>query len=393
MDAHATTTLERQALDALFEAGLALSRAITFERVLHEGALLARRALSADAVVIALAEADGAPAAATNGARAEALAVAHRVGFDEAPATIATRLRPAWGEALALGRPVLRDGGDGVVELTAPVSGAGGVLGAITVRTDRLDSPPRLDEARRTLGAVAAQVAAAVERARLVRRAEHRQRLAGLAEVAAGVAQELRAPVLGIASAAQLLRYGAGEDPVLEKNVGRILREAERLNRIAASLLEYGRPHPLRLAPGDPDAVWDDVLDAERGRLESAALQLARTRAEPPRTLPIDAEQLALVFQNVLVNAVEASPAESDLTLVASALPDGGWRCTLRNGGPPILPDALPRVFDLFFSTRAGRAGIGLALAQRIVEEHGGTIAIDSAPRTGTAATITLPGG
>jgi signal transduction histidine kinase len=137
--------------------------------------------------------------------------------------------------------------------------------------------------------------------------------------------------------------------------------------------------------------VWDEVLENQRGLLESRAILLHRTRAEPPAHCAIDTQQLAQVFINVLVNAVDAAPEGSDLTLHSAVLPSGAWRCRLHNAGSAIPPDVLPRVFEMFFSTKPGGTGIGLALCQRIIEEHRGTIGIESAPEHGTTATITLP--
>jgi signal transduction histidine kinase len=221
---------------------------------------------------------------------------------------------------------------------------------------------------------------------------EQKQRLAAVADVSTGVAHELRNPLFGISSAAQLLRFRVKDDPVVEKNVGRILREVDRLNTLVAGLLEYGRPDPLHRAPGDPDAVWDEVLESQRGRLESRALLLHRTRAEPPVHCAIDAGQLAQVLVNLLVNASDAAPPGTDLTLHSAVLPNGAWRCRLHNGGAEIPADVLPRVFDLFLTTKPGGTGIGLALCRRIVEQHDGTIAIESAPEHGTTATLVLPG-
>lgn len=218
-----------------------------------------------------------------------------------------------------------------------------------------------------------------------------RRQFQAIGDLAAGVAHELRNPLFGISSAAQLLRFRVKDDPVVEKNVGRILREVERLNRLVAALLEYGRPNPIHLAPGDPDAVWDDILEEQRGRLESRALLLQRTRAEPALRCAIDPQQLGQALLSVLVNATDAAPEGSDLTLKTSQLPNGAWRCRLHNGGAAIPPDVLPRVFEIFFTTTAGSTGIGLALCQRIVEEHGGTVAIESAPGVGTTTTIDLP--
>ncbi|MEP6732679.1 MAG: ATP-binding protein [bacterium] len=220
---------------------------------------------------------------------------------------------------------------------------------------------------------------------------EDRRRLQAIGDLAAGVAGELRNPLFGISSAAQLLRFRVKDDPVVEKNVGRILREVERLNRLVASLLEYGRPNPIHLAPGDPDTLWDEVIVSQRGLLESRALLLNRSHSETPARCAIDAQQLSQALLNVLVNAADAAPEGSDLTLTTSLLDDGGWSCRLHNGGAAIPPDVLPRVFEIFFSTKPGNTGIGLALCQRIIEQHGGTISLASTPELGTTATIVLP--
>jgi signal transduction histidine kinase len=97
------------------------------------------------------------------------------------------------------------------------------------------------------------------------------------------------------------------------------------------------------------------------------------------------------VFVNLLGNATDAAPEGSDLTLTSSVLANGMWRCRLHNDGPAIPPDVLPRVFEMFFSTKPGGTGIGLALCQRIVEEHGGSISLESGPDLGTSATVLLP--
>jgi signal transduction histidine kinase len=97
------------------------------------------------------------------------------------------------------------------------------------------------------------------------------------------------------------------------------------------------------------------------------------------------------VFVNVLLNAVDAAPEASDLTLITTTLPSGAWRTRLHNGGPPIPAETLRRAFDLFFSTKPEGTGIGLALGQRIVEEHRGTIELESGAESGTTLTIVLP--
>jgi signal transduction histidine kinase len=220
---------------------------------------------------------------------------------------------------------------------------------------------------------------------------ESKRRLEAIGEVAAGVAHELRNPLFGISSAAQLLRFRSKDDPVVEKNVGRILREVERLNRMVTSLLDFGRPNATHLAPADPELVWDDILEGERARLEARQLTIRRVRPEQTVRSLIDVEQLGQVYRNILVNACDAAPEGSTLVLVSQLSPAGAWRCRLSNAGQAIPPEVLPRVFEFFYSTKPGGTGIGLALCQRIMDEHLGTITIDSTPEAGTSLTLTLP--
>ena len=374
-------TPSHRSREVLIDTGMALARTISVDRVLHEVSQQLKRAMACDAVVIGLAD-DG----------QAAVGLVHQSGFaaDEESA-LEARLIPVWLDALATGQVMTHSSSEGI-EITAPMTSSEGVRGAVTLCVTTPPPPHRLDEARRVLATVAAETAAAIERAWLVRRVGEKRRLEAIGEVSAGVAHELRNPLFGISSAAQLLRFRVKDDPIVEKNVGRILREVERLNNMVTSLLEYGRPSPIHLQPGDPDVAWDDVIENQRGRLESRALLLHRTRAEPPACCSIDAQQLAQVLINLLVNAIDAAPEGSDLTLTTTTLPTGAWRCRLHNGGPAIPPDAMPRLFDIFFSTKPGGTGIGLALCQRIIEEHGGTIGLDSAAETGTTATIILPG-
>ena len=363
--------------EALIDAGMALAPTMSVDRVCHEVAQQLRRAMACDAVAIALADGE-----------TDALRVVQQSGLAIAPVEIPARFASAWEEALRSGRVVTRTSEEGT-ELTAPMASGEGVFGTITLTCAPIPSH-RIEEARRLLETIAAETGVALERARVVERLGHRRRLEAISEVTAGVAHELRNPLFGISSAAQLLRFRVREDPVVEKNVGRILREVERLNSMVTSLLEYGRPGPMTLAPGDPDAVWDEVLESQRGLLESRAVLLERSRA-PSASCAIDSQQLSHVFTNLLVNATDAAPEGSDLTLTSSVLANGQWRCRLHNGGPPIPADVLPRVFEVFFSTKPGGSGIGLALCKRIVEEHGGSVSLESAPEIGTSATVLLP--
>ncbi len=357
--------------------GTALAHTIDLPHVFQEMSHILRRAVPYDELFVVLVDEDGGEPR-----------VSYSSGVDRPRGDTNTRFADSWRAAIDSGLMSAEDVNEGI-QLTLPLTGDSGMLGAMTVVAETPGSPQRREEIERTLSTIAAQTSAAIERARVVERVQEKRRLEAMGEVAAGIAHELRNPLFGISSAVQLLRFRSQDDPVVERNVGRILREVERLNGMVSDLLEYGRPRPLALAPGDPDAVWDYILEGNRGLLERPSLQLVRSR-EGPATVRIDAERLGQVFLNVLVNACEAAPDGSVVALHSRVLPRGGWRCTLHNGGARIPAEDLGRVFDLFFSTKPGGTGIGLALCKRIMEEHGGRITVESAD-TGTTVTITLP--
>lgn len=373
-------TPSHRSREALINTGIALAEAIALDRVYEEVAQQLRRAIPSTGFVIAIADDES--------GRFE---IAHRQGYAAyTPDEIELRLTRAWLDALATSN-VLHEATPNGLEITAPLVSAEGVLGALTLYAEPLESESAIEETERVLAVIAAQTAVAIERAWLVRRVESKRRLEAIGEVAAGVAHELRNPLFGISSAAQLLRFRAREDPVVEKNVGRILREVERLNKMVTSLLEFGRPNAVHLQPADPEVVWDDILEGERARFETHRLTIRRTRPDRPVRSMLDPEQLGQVLRNILVNACDAAPAGSELILVSQVSPIGGWRCRLTNFGPAIPPEVLPHVFEFFYSNKTGGTGIGLALCQRIMDEHGGTIGIDSQPEAGTTLTLTLP--
>lgn len=365
---------ERQVLDA----AIALAPTISLERVVHETAQQLRRVVRYDAIAIALSDVELGP-----------FELVHHSGFEKSTDAVRHSLAPVWKRALVDSERVVRDLPQ-ARELTVPMS-SGAVRGAITVVINGIEEVEHFQELESLVAGIARQAATAIDRARDVDRLAHRQRLEAIGEVSAGIAREMRNPLFAISSAAQLLRFRVRDDPVIERNVGRILREVERLNGVVSSLLEYGRPAPMQTARADPDAVWHSLLVTKRGLLESRALVVRHHPAEPRSTCELDTEQIAVVFSNVLSNAVDAAPEGTDLVLTSASMPNGTWRCRLHNEGAPIAPEVLPRVFDLFFSTKPGGAGVGLALCQRILDDHGGTIAIESTADSGTTVTITLP--
>jgi signal transduction histidine kinase len=133
------------------------------------------------------------------------------------------------------------------------------------------------------------------------------------------------------------------------------------------------------------------VIAAHRGELESRALLVHHTPAHPRAACAIDAEQFAEACSRTLSNAIDAAPEGSDLTITSSVTESGGWSSRVRNSGAPIPESLLPSVFEPLVSTKPGHAGVGLAVAQRILTDHGGSISIESTAHDGTSVTFSLP--
>jgi signal transduction histidine kinase len=375
-------TSSRRAREALVEASLRLSRTIDLDRVYREVVRLARRAVACSDLAIAIADDE-----------TSALRIVHRAGYDRPKAddvALQRRLMPLWLDALANEHQVIERIGDRI-EITAPLSSTEGVLGAMTLVVEPGEGLAGIEDAQRSITLLAAQTSAAIERSWLVQRVSTKRRFEAIGEVATGIAHEIRNPLFGISSAAQMLRVRVPNDPSVLRTVTRILGEVDRLNSMVTALLDFGRPQAPALTPGDPDRIWDDVLEGERARLALKRQTLVRTMSPEGVLVAIQPAQLAQVFLNLLVNASDAAPEAGVITLGSHVLPTGGWRVRLHNGGPAIPAEVLPHVFELFYSTKSGGTGIGLALCQRILDDHGGTISIESVPERGTTVTVSLP--
>jgi len=224
-----------------------------------------------------------------------------------------------------------------------------------------------------------------------------RDRLAAMGELASTVAHEVRNPLNAVGMTAQRLKReflaatpaDARDRVELEELLSVMTSETQRIDRIVQQFLEYARPPRLAPEPVDLGALVGDVAGRARSLAEARGVSLDVDVAGTG-TAMVDPAQLRQALDNLVRNAVEATPGGGRVTLAARR-EDGGHAIEVRDAGRGIEPDHLPRIFDLYFTTKADGTGVGLAVTQQIVTAHGGTIEVDSRPGAGTTMTVRLP--
>lgn len=225
---------------------------------------------------------------------------------------------------------------------------------------------------------------------------EHRlirsERLATVGRMAAHITHEIRNPLASLGLNVELLADEVGPDnQEAHRLVTSIGKEVDRLSEITETYLRFVRlpkPKPERLELG---GIAASVLEFAASELSLARIEV-ETRLEP--NLPevvADESQLRQALLNLVRNAKEAMEGGGRLRVEVGRAGDGHVRLLLADSGPGIPPENLASIFEPFFSTKTKGTGLGLALVQQIVSEHGGRIEVDCPPGGGTRFTIVLP--
>jgi PAS domain S-box-containing protein len=220
------------------------------------------------------------------------------------------------------------------------------------------------------------------------------ERLATLGQVAAGIAHEIRNPLVGIGSTAALLRDEFEPSDEKRADLDIILNETRRLDRIVNQIIDYARPRDLVPTTWPVDGIIEDVLKLLDTRLES---QLIRVIRSCPARLAADADrdQIKQVLLNLCHNSLDAMPHSGELRLGAGKSARGGHAgifIEVADTGSGISQKHLAQVFQPFFTTgKQHGTGLGLAICRNIAEAHGGDIALTSEPGHGTTARLWLP--
>jgi signal transduction histidine kinase len=217
-------------------------------------------------------------------------------------------------------------------------------------------------------------------------RAEH---LATLGELAAGLAHELRNPLAGIAGVIDVLGQDIADTDPAKEIWSDVRSEIFNIQRILNDLLEYTRPHKPQKISSDLNLTVEQSLKRAEQQALSKPIQFKLVKSAP---LPVehDAVLIGQVLLNLLLNAIQSIDGEGtvEVRVTADSL---NALVSVKDSGRGIPPAQLAQVFRPFFTTKKSGTGLGLSLAQRIAEGHGGIIDVVSDPGQGSEFTLRLP--
>jgi two-component system NtrC family sensor kinase len=217
------------------------------------------------------------------------------------------------------------------------------------------------------------------------------EKLASLGKLAAGVAHEINNPLTGILTNSSLMLEDLDDKDPRRDDVEVIVKETIRCREIVKRLLDFARQTKPQKKSTNINSLIDNIVLLVRNQASFRNIQINRELGSNLPEIMADTDQIQQVFVNLILNASEAMTNGGSLTISSALSEDGQVRIQFADTGPGI-PDAIrERIFDPFFTTKENGTGLGLAISYGIVEQHGGSISLESAVGKGCTFTVCLP--
>jgi two-component system, NtrC family, sensor histidine kinase HydH len=217
------------------------------------------------------------------------------------------------------------------------------------------------------------------------------ERLAALGQLSAGLAHELRNPMGTIAASAEMLEGKVGgSDAVSTELAGFIRTEVHRANSLITRFLQFARPLQLQARPSDISEVIGRAIAQVERTPAGSNVSIYRNFSPDVPPFNFDPELIEVVFYNLLLNAAQATPAGGAVTVKTRA-GAGEVEIAVIDRGAGIDPKHVESIFNPFFTTKPEGVGLGLAIVSKIIDEHGGRMAVESEPGKGSVFQVLLP--
>ncbi|MBC7928032.1 MAG: PAS domain S-box protein [Bryobacteraceae bacterium] len=230
------------------------------------------------------------------------------------------------------------------------------------------------------------------DRSELEQRLLQADKLSSIGLLAAGVAHEVNTPLAVISTYAQMLAKQVSEDEQKSKLLDKIAKQTFRASEIVNSLLNFSRTSPAEFADIDINRVVEETVSLVRHQVERAQIRIVMELQPEMPCIRGNAGKLQQVFLNLVLNARDAMDRGGTLTL-RTRLDQTTVRVEVADTGQGIPVENLPRIYDPFFTTKVATkgTGLGLSVTYGIVQEHGGSIEVDSAVGSGTTFQLVFP--
>jgi two-component system sensor histidine kinase HydH len=222
-----------------------------------------------------------------------------------------------------------------------------------------------------------------------IKRAE---RLASLGKLAAGIAHEIRNPLGALKGFLQYFQRKLSLQDQDKTYLTVMMKEVDRLNAVISNLLDFARPKDPVLEPCDIGSLIHHVLTLTKSDVQAKEIDLSLNIAEELPQVRLDRDQMTQVLLNILLNAIQVMEAGGQISIGAKIQSETNQlEIAISDNGKGISADDLPRIFDPFFTTKKRGAGLGLAIAHTIIENHHGEITVESEEGKGSTFRIRLP--
>ncbi|MHC5110803.1 MAG: ATP-binding protein [Planctomycetota bacterium] len=263
--------------------------------------------------------------------------------------------------------------------------------GSLDHRVD-LHGKNELAELGRRLDAMAGSLA------RQQRELLEARELSAIGELCTNVAHGLRNPLASLRASAQLAGRRAGDAEETKLSLLEIIRQVDRVDKRITQLFEFSRPCHIKRRPATFVDVAHTAIDEVCQLAASKNVKLAMIDETNGRSWAFDDTQIAEAVSELATNAIHHCEEDDHVSIIGSFRePDSSLNGCLivavSDSGRGMPPHVAQRAFDLFFTSRNGGSGMGLAMVRRAVERHGGEIQIDSEEGMGTTVTLVIPGG